>query len=260
MSPGWRPDPAGTRAQDMAVRLLDRGDGVRLAHAFTPGRGPMVLFLPGYMSDMAGTKALHLEGWARATGRAFLRFDYSGCGASEGDFAAGTIRRWAADARALLEGLTEGPVIAVGSSMGGWIMLHLALALPGRLAALVGIAAAPDFVRWGLALDAADRAALAEAGEILRPSAYGPQPYRYTRTLIEDGEAACLLDGPIPFQGPVRLLHGMADRDVPWTLSLRLAEALTSTDVRVHLVKAGDHRLSTPADLALLTATLEALP
>lgn len=244
----------------MTLRFLDRGDGVRLAHVLTPGRGPTVVFLPGYMSDMAGTKALHLEAWARASGRAFLRLDYSGCGASEGDFAQGTIRRWAADARALIEAAVQGPVVLVGSSMGGWIMLHLALALPGRVAALVGIAAAPDFVRWGLALSEAERAELARAGEIRRPSAYGPEPYRYSRALIGDGEGACLLDAPIRFDGPVRLLHGMKDADVPFAISLRLAEALTSTDVRVHLVKAGDHRLSTPADLALLTATLEALP
>lgn len=244
----------------MTLRFLDRGDGVRLAHVLTPGRGPTVVFLPGYMSDMAGTKALHLEAWARASGRAFLRLDYSGCGASEGDFAAGTIRRWAEDARAVIAGTTAGPVVLVGSSMGGWIMLHLAQALPGRVAALVGIAAAPDFVRWGLALTDADRAELARRGEIRRPSAYGPEPYRYTRALIEDGEAACLLDGPIPFAGPVRLLHGMRDADVPFAISLRLAEALTSPDVQLVLVKSGDHRLSTPADLALLTATLEALP
>lgn len=244
----------------MDLRFLDRGDGVRLAHVLTPGRGPTLVFLPGYMSDMAGTKALHLEAWAKASGRAFLRLDYSGCGASGGDFAQGTIRRWAADARAVIAAAVQGPVVLVGSSMGGWIMLHLALALPGRVAALVGIAAAPDFVRWGLALSEAERAELARAGEIRRPSAYGPEPYRYTRALIEDGEAACLLDRPIRFDGPVRLLHGMADADVPFAISLKLAEALTSTDVRVHLVKAGDHRLSTPADLALLTATLEALP
>lgn len=244
----------------MDLRFLDRGDGVHLAHALTPGREPTVVFLPGYMSDMAGTKALHLDAWAKASGRAFLRLDYSGCGASEGDFARGTIRRWAEDARAVIEAVVQGPVVLVGSSMGGWIMLHLALALPGRVAALVGIAAAPDFVRWGLALSEAERAELARAGEIRRPSAYGPEPYRYSRALIEDGEAACLLDRPIRFDGPVRLLHGMADADVPFAISLRLAEALTSTDVRVHLVKAGDHRLSTPADLALLTATLEALP
>lgn len=241
------------------IRFLDRGDGVRLAHAFTPGRGPTVLFLPGYMSDMSGTKALHLEAWAEASGRAFLRLDYSGCGASEGDFARGSIRRWAADARAVIEAVLEGPVVLVGSSMGGWIMLHLALALGARVQALVGVAAAPDFTRWGLALSEAERAELAANGEIWRPSAYGPEPYRYTRAFLADAEAACLLDTRIPFTGPVRLLHGMADADVPWQVSLRLAEALASTDVRVHLVKAGDHRLSTPADLALLTATLEAL-
>ncbi|WP_448581429.1 alpha/beta fold hydrolase [Thermaurantiacus sp.] len=242
------------------ICFLDRGDGVRLAYAFTPGRGPTVVFLPGYMSDMGGTKALYLEAWAEESGRAFLRLDYSGCGASEGAFAAGTIRRWAADAQAIIEAVAGGPLVLVGSSMGGWIMLHLALALGPRVEALVGVAAAPDFTRWGLMLTAAEKAELARGRDIFRPSAYGMEPYRYTPALLADGEAACLLDTRIPFAGPVRLLHGMADQDVPYAVSLRLANALTSTDVRVHLLKTGDHRLSTPADLALLAATLEALP
>lgn len=258
--PGWRGSGCGARADAMAAtRFLDRSDGVRLAYAATPGRGPTCVFLPGYMSDMTGTKALHLESWAEASGRAFLRLDYSGCGASEGDFAAGTIRRWADDAKRVIETVTDGPVVLVGSSMGGWIMLHLALAMPGRVAALVGVAAAPDFTRWGLDLTPENRARLESEGEIRRPSAYGPEPYRYTAALVADGEAACLLDREIPFDGPVRLLHGMADPDVPFAISLRLAEALRSTDVRVELVKAGDHRLSTPPDLALLAQTLEEL-
>lgn len=242
------------------VQWIDRGDGVRLAFALTPGKGPLILFLPGYMSDMAGTKALHLEDWAARTGRAFLRCDYSGCGRSEGRFADGTIRRWAADAQAVIDAVAPGaPLILVGSSMGGWIMLHLALALPGRVRALVGIAAAPDFTRWGLALSPADEAQLRRDGEITRPSRYGPEPYRYSRALIEDGEAACLLERPIPFGGPVRLLHGEADPDVPSAISHRLMAALVSPDVRLTLVKGGDHRLSAPADLALLEQLLEPL-
>ncbi|WP_448578381.1 alpha/beta fold hydrolase [Thermaurantiacus sp.] len=242
------------------TQWIDRGDGVRLALAHTPGNGPTVLFLPGYMSDMAGTKALHLEGWAERKACGFLRFDYSGCGQSEGRFEDGTIRRWAADARAIVDARApEGPLILVGSSMGGWIMLHLALALGVRVRALVGIAAAPDFVDWGLRLTDADRQALATGGEINRPSRYGPEPYCYTSALIADAEAARLLDRPIPLTCPVRLLHGEADQDVPWAISLRLMAALQSADVRLTLVKGGDHRLSSPSDLRLLEQTLEAL-
>lgn len=267
--PAPRGKPGGESGRVSVTRLggamagtewIDRGDGVRLALAHTPGEGPLVVFLPGYMSDMAGTKALHLEGWAERRGRAFLRFDYSGCGRSHGRFEAGSIRRWAADARAVIEARAPAdPLILVGSSMGGWIMLHLALSLGERVRALVGIAAAPDFTSWGLALSEEDRARLRDEGEISRPSRYGPDPYRYTRALIEDGGAALLLERPIPFHGPVRLLHGEADPDVPWAISLRLMAALGSGDVRLTLVKGGDHRLSAPGDLALLEATLEEL-
>lgn len=242
------------------IAWLDRGDGVRLAFAHAPGASPTVLFLPGYMSDMVGTKALHLEAWAERTGRSFLRFDYAGCGQSEGRFDEGTIRRWAADASAVIDAhAPEGPLILVGSSMGGWIMLHLALALGHRVQALVGIAAAPDFIDWGLRLTDADRQALGTRGEIHRPSRYGPDPYRYTKALIADGEAARLLDRPIALDCPVRLLHGEADQDVPWSISLRLMAALQSPNVRLTLVKGGDHRLSTASDLLLLEQTLEAL-
>jgi pimeloyl-ACP methyl ester carboxylesterase len=239
---------------------LDRGDGVRLAFAHTQGRGPLLVFLPGYLSDMAGTKAMHLEAWAEASGRAFLRFDYSGCGASDGDFAAGSIRRWAADALAVIDHVAPGEtVLPVGSSMGGWIMLHLALSLGPRLAGLVGIAAAPDFTRWGLALSAEDRAALEQHGFVIRPSSYGPEPYRYHAALLDDAAHACLLDDRIAVDAPVRLLHGTADAAVPWEVSLRLMRQLGSRDVRLTLVKDGDHRLSAPAELSLLTRTIEEL-
>ncbi len=240
--------------------FIDRGDGVRLAFAHTPGAGPLAVFLPGYMSDMGGTKALHLERWAQAAGRAFLRLDYSGCGASGGDFAAGSVRGWAADALAVIEAVAPGrPLLLVGSSMGGWIMLHLALALGPRVQALVGVAAAPDFTRWGLALSAEDRSALARDGHVMRPSAYGPEPTRYHAALLSDAEGACLLDGAIGIAAPVRLLHGLEDEAVPWEVSLRLAGALASEDVRLTLVKGGDHRLSSPAQLAMLTRTIEEL-
>lgn len=243
----------------MDPMLIDRGDGVRLAARHRPGAGPTLLFLPGYMSDMEGTKARHLWDWAGATGRSCLLLDYSGCGRSEGAFEAGTIRRWAADARAVADALAPGPLLPIGSSMGGWIMLHLALAIPARIVALVGIAAAPDFTRWGLPLDESDVEALAHRGFVERPSAYADSPYRYSKALLDDAEGACLLGAPIAVHAPVRLLHGMADPDVPWTISSRLAERLEAPDTRVILVKGGDHRLSTPADLALLTRTIEDL-
>ena len=238
---------------------LDRGDGVRLAYHHRRGSGPAVVFLPGFMSDMRGTKALALDAWAAARGRAMLRLDYSGCGASGGDFARGSIARWTADALAVIDAVTQGQLVLVGSSMGGWVALRLALARPRQVAALVGIAAAPDFTDWGLALTAADHSALARDGRIERPSAYGA-PYIYTETLIDDGAAQRVLAGPIAVDCPVRLLHGQADADVPWRLSLELAARLRSADVQVTLVKDGDHRLSREADLALLAAVLDQLP
>jgi len=242
-----------------ALQRIDRGDGVHLAFHHFPGSGPTLVFLPGYMSDMNGTKALALEAFARETGRASLRLDYSGCGQSEGRFEDGSISGWARDASAVVNAVTTGPVILIGSSMGGWIMLHLALALGSRVRALIGIAAAPDFTRWGLVLDAADHERLAHSGFITRESRYGPEPYCYSRTLIEDAETACLLEAEIPIDCPVRLLHGQQDEDVPFAVSLRLAERLRSRDVQTLLVKSGDHRLSTPQDLALLFQTLEGL-
>lgn len=242
-----------------SLTLVDRGDGIRLAARHLPGRGPTLVFLPGYMSDMSGTKAEALLTWAGQTGRACLLLDYSGCGRSEGSFDQGSIRRWAADARAVADVLAPGKLLPIGSSMGGWIMLHLALADPARIHALIGIAAAPDFTRWGLALTADDVEALAHRGFTTRPSAYADSPYRYSRSLLDDAASACLLDAPIALDCPVRLLHGEADPDVPWAISQRLMARLASADVQLTLVKGGDHRLSTPADLALLFRTVESL-
>lgn len=232
-----------------------------LAYRRVPGRGgPGVVFLGGFKSDMTGSKASHLAAWCAARGRAFLRFDYSGHGASGGRFEDGTIGRWLDDALAAFDALAEGPQVVVGSSMGGWIALLLALRRPERVAALVGIAAAPDFTEeliWK-ELSPEIRGAIARDGAWLRPSEYG-EPYPITRALIEDGRKHLLLGGPIPIRAPVRLLHGQRDADVPWEMSLRLAERLESEDVRATLVKGGDHRLSTEADLALLSATLAPL-
>ena len=236
---------------------LDRGDGVRLAWRRLAGRGPVVVFLPGFGSDMAGAKAEALAAWAAAHGQAMLRMDYSGHGESDGAFTDGTIGRWAADALAVVDRLTEGPLLLVGSSMGGWMALLAALSRPERIAGLVGIAAAPDFTEdlmWDAAMPA-ERAAMLAQGFVDVPSAYGP-PQRITRALIEDGRTHLLLRGDIAVDCPVRLLHGQRDPDVPWERALRLAERLRGGDVQVTLIKDGDHRLSRAEDLALLVRTV----
>ncbi|KPF78255.1 alpha/beta hydrolase [alpha proteobacterium AAP81b] len=235
-------------------------DGAALAYRFQPGRGPLLVFLPGYMSDMAGSKAVAVADRAAARGRACLRLDYSGCGASGGDFLAGSIGRWTDDARAVIDHVApDAPVVAIGSSMGGWIALRLGLALGARLAGLVGIAAAPDFTQWGLDITDADSAALARDGFFTRPSDYDPAGYRYSAALLADASGQCLMGGEIAITAPVRLLHGQRDDAVPWRLSLDIAARLRSDDVQVTLVKDGDHRLSREADIALLLATLDRL-
>ena len=227
-------------------------DGRRIAYRFTPGEGPALVFLPGYKSDMAGGKATALFDAARARGRACLLLDYSGCGESDGDFAEGTLSRWREEVLALIDHHCPGPVVIVGSSMGGWLMLLVALALPGgRVAGLLGIAAAPDFTDWGTS--AVDQARLAAGETLLADNPYGAEPTPTHPGFWADGQAQRLLDGPIALDCPVRLLHGQADPDVPWAISLRLAEALGSDDVQVVLIKDGDHRLSRDADIALLT-------
>jgi pimeloyl-ACP methyl ester carboxylesterase len=240
---------------------LPRPDGATIAYHRRAGAAPGIVFLGGYRSDMTGTKALFLDDYCRQRGRAYLRFDYFGHGASSGNFALGTVGRWRDDAIAVIDSLTTGPQILVGSSMSGWIMLLAALARPERVAALVGIAGAPDFTEELLwpRLTPAQRETLMEEGRVVLPSDYDPAGYLYTRALVEDGRRHLLLGGPIPLDIPVRLLHGMRDESVPWRLSLRLAERLASRDVAVTLVKDGDHRLSTPADLDLLAQTLDAL-
>jgi pimeloyl-ACP methyl ester carboxylesterase len=231
---------------------LDR-DGRRLAFRRREGRGPTLVFLPGYMSDMEGGKASALDSWAQAEGRAMLRFDYAGCGMSEGGFESQTLAGWRDDALAMLDSI-EGPAVLVGSSMGGWLMLLAALARPERVAGLVGIAAAPDFTDWGF--DEAQKATIRGHGRLEEPSPYGETPYVTTRAFWESGEALKLLDGEIAIDCPVRLLHGLDDADVPWRISLRLTEMLRSPDARAILVKGGDHRLSRPSDIALLIQTM----
>jgi pimeloyl-ACP methyl ester carboxylesterase len=239
---------------------LDRGDGVELAWASLDGRRPTVVFLPGFRSDMNGDKATALAAFCAARGQAMLRLDYSGHGASGGRFEDGTIGRWTEDALAMIDRQSDGPLLLVGSSMGGWIALLAALARPERVAALIGIAAAPDFTEalmWE-AMTFEERATLMRDGVLHAPSQYG-EPYPITRGLIEDGRTHLLLNDPIALDCPVRLLHGQQDPDVPWEMALRIAEQITGKDVQVTLVKDGDHRLSRPQDLALLCRTVTQL-
>jgi len=255
------PEPDTIPASSAGPKSLARPDGATIVYEKLAGGTPGVVFLGGFRSDMTGTKALFLEGYCRERGRAYVRFDYFGHGRSSGDFAEGTIGRWRDDAIAAIDSLTQGPQILVGSSMGGWIMLLAALARPERIAGLVGIVAAPDFTQELLPgrLRPEQRREIQEKGFVVLASDYEPEGYLYTRALVEDGARHRLLGAAIPLDMPVRLLHGMRDESVPWQLSLRLAERLTSEDVAVTLVKCGDHRLSTDADLARLERTLDEL-
>ncbi len=240
------------------TRFLTTAQGRRIAYDRIEGRGPGVVFLHGLRSDMMGSKAIHLANWAQATGRAFLRFDYSGHGQSSERFEDGAIGDWFEDALGAITGLTEGPQVLVGSSMGGWIGLLVARALPARISGFVGIAAAPDFTEdsfWAEATDA-QRAALLRDGRIERPSEYADEPYVITRRLIEEGRGRLVLRAPLDLPFPVRLLQGTADVDVPPSVALRLLDHATSPDARLTLVKGADHRFSTPACLALIEATL----
>ncbi|MBM3489008.1 MAG: alpha/beta hydrolase [Alphaproteobacteria bacterium] len=218
------------------------------------------MFLGGFMSDMTGTKATALEAHCRRVGRAFVRFDYRGHGQSAGRFIDGTVGLWRDDALAVLDELTAGPQVLVGSSMGGWIMLLVALARPRRVAGLVGVAAAPDFVtRMWQDFTPEIRSRIERDGVYHRPSQYSDAPYAITRQLLAEGRQHLLLQAPVSIACPVRLLHGMLDPDVPWRLSLEVAEKLSSDDVTVTLVKQGDHRMSEPADIARLLAAVDEL-
>ena len=240
---------------------LTTPQGRHIAYLQTQGRGPGVVFLGGFRSDMTGSKALHLQAWAEETGRAFLRFDYSGHGASHGAFADGAISDWLQDAESVIHALTEGPQILIGSSMGGWIALLLARARPESVAALVTIAAAPDFTRRirDVEFSAADRARLKSAGRVERPSDYSDSPYIITSRLIEDGEANLILDQPLALPMPVRFLQGTADTDVPPSVAHGLFNHADGPDIRLTLVKGADHRFSTPDCLHLISETIASL-
>lgn len=231
----------------------------RIAYEKLDGQGPGIVFLGGFKSDMEGTKAIHLRDWCAAQGRAFLRFDYSGHGVSDGAFEEGCIGDWAADARAAIAGLTEGPQLLVGSSMGGWISLLCARDMPDRVAGLVTIAAAPDFTENGFwaGFDADQRAALMDQGFVALPSEYDDSPYIITRRLIEDGRDHLLLNAPLRLPMPVRCLQGTADLDVPMEWALRLLAHAEGSDIRLTLVKGADHRFSAPAQLTQMTSAIQ---
>ena len=241
------------------IARLARDDGHDIAYRYLPASGfgrrlPGVIFLSGFTSDMNGSKVTALEEFCRRRGQAFVCFDYFAHGQTSGSFTSGTIGRWADDAAAVLDSLTTGPQILVGSSMGGWLMLLAALRRPQRIHALIGIAAAPDFTEdliWA-ELTSDERARLQRDGQLPQPSAYAADPYVITQLLIDEGRQHLLLRGPIGLDCPVRLLHGVADPHVPVAVSLQLANRLTSQDVQLRLVKDGDHRLARLQDLRLL--------
>ena len=240
---------------------LEKTDGARIAYHRLAGRSPGIIFFGGFASDMTGTKAMAIESYARNRGQAFLRFDYQGHGQSSGEFSDGTIGTWLSDSLAVLDAQTEGPQILIGSSMGGWLTLLTALKRPERIKALIGIASAPDFTEdlmWDK-FDELTKNALLKEGIYYEPTEYDEQPYTITLPLIEDGRTHLVLRDRLGINVPIRLLHGMSDADVPYEVSLKLAEHVVSDDVEVILIKGGDHRLSTSKDLMILTAQIEKL-
>ena len=252
----------GDIVADMSdIRFHDMPDGRRIAFRHTEGAGPTLVFLPGYMSDMEGSKATALFDWAAHQGRACLLFDYSGCGHSRGAFADGTLSRWREELLALIESQlgAEEQIVLIGSSMGGWLMLLAGLALGERLAGLVGIASAPDFTDWDF--DDEQKRTIVEDGYFQMPLSpeYDFEPLRVYRGFWEDGQAQRLLTGTIALDVPVRLLHGEQDSDVPCRISRELADRLRSDQVQLTYIKDGDHRLSRPQDIALLLRTVDGL-
>ena len=244
----------------MTTTYFTSPEGRRLAFRHNPASAGKLTFvwMCGFKSDISGTKVLRLEDWANRTGHGFLAFDYSGHGESDGAFEDGTVSQWRADALAAIDSQTDGPLVIVGSSMGGWMALLAALARPDRVKGLVLIAPAPDFTEklmWP-EFPAKAQAEIMEQGFTLRPSDYD-EPYTITRALIEDGRQWQILDGPIAFDGPVRILQGMQDADVPWTHAARLVDAMTTDDLTITLIKDGDHRLSREQDIARLLATCD---
>ena len=218
------------------IAFLDLPDGRRIATRLRPGPAPTLVFFPGYASDMEGAKAQALDSFAERRGLGVLRFDYSGTGSSSGNFEDGTLAKWIEESLAAIDRLTEGPLILVGSSMGGWIALHVAQQRPERVRALVGIAAAPDFTDWG-----AER-----IGQL-------------TAAFHKSGQEHLLLTGTIDVRCPVRLVHGEADQEVPLEIAFRTMRALRSADVQLAVIKGGGHRLSEPHEIDTILRTVAGL-
>jgi pimeloyl-ACP methyl ester carboxylesterase len=243
------------------LAYFDPGDGRKIAYRLRPAhpqtKGPTLVFLPGYGSDMEGTKAVQLDGYAAAAGLACLRFDYSGTGSSGGDFADGTLLRWLDEVVALIDLLVDGPVLLVGSSMGGWIALQAALKRPKRVAAIVTVAAAPDFTDWGFTPE--QRESLLTTSRFERPNADGGPPLVTHARFVESGASLRMLHSPIAIDCPVRLIHGDKDEEVPVGVAFKLLESLHSGDVQLHLVKYGDHRMSKPHEIEALLRAIAVL-
>lgn len=243
--------------EDTVLSFLEPEDGPRLAYRLRAGSSPTLLFLPGYKSDMEGTKAVALDAFAERHGLAMLRFDYSGTGSSEGRFEDGTLGRWLDETLLMVDRQTEGPLILIGSSMGGWIALLAALRRPERVQALVGIAAAPDFTDWGYSSE--EKLKIVAEGRLESPNPYGPEPQLTMRGFWESGEKLRLLDGPVDLRCPVRLVHGDADEEVPLEVATRLMRRLRSADVQLSILKGGGHRLSEPNEIDAILRTVAAL-
>jgi pimeloyl-ACP methyl ester carboxylesterase len=231
--------------------------GRPIAYRFRPGAEPTLLFLPGYASDMEGGKALAIDAYAEQHGLAILRFDYSGTGSSKGRFEDGTLSSWLDESLALVDRLTTGPLIVIGSSMGGWIGLHLALRRAERVRALIGIASAPDFTEWGFSAE--QKAELEEKGRIEEPNPYAPEPQVFTRDFWRSGQELRLLEEYIDVECPVRLIHGDSDEEVPVEVAQRTMSRLRSGDVQLLTIKGGGHRLSEPHEIEAILRTLSGL-
>jgi len=232
-------------------------DGRQIAYRKRDGASPTLVFFPGYASDMEGTKALALDRFAEASCLSMLRLDYSGTGSSAGRFDEGTLENWLDEALAAIDRLTDGPLVIIGSSMGGWIALHVALRRPERIAALVGIAAAPDFTDWGFTPE--EKAALLAAGRLEEPNPYGPEPQLFTYGFWQSGQKLKLLNEEIGIERPVRLVHGEKDEDVPLDIAFRTMRRLRSSDVQLLVIKGGGHRLSDPHEIDAILRTVSGL-
>lgn len=247
--------------RDNSLEWVQSEDDCLLAYKKQPGLKPWVIFLGGFRSDMEGLKAQYLAKWCESKGRAFLRLDYSAHGKSEGVFDQGSISRWTTDTLTVVREIGTDPCVLVGSSMGGWIMLRVALAISQQVKGLIGIAAAPDFTQRLISreLTSTQKASLRETGKIRLSSEYDPEGFDLTQAFIDDGDSCCVLDKPLPINLPVNLIQGCKDTEVPWETALHLANALESQDVNVQLIKDGDHRLSSPSALKLVEIALEHL-